>query len=50
MRESVISTDQRCGYTNPSFAAFYTIKSSSNQRQLYITKPRSYINEPIDYI
>ena len=46
MRESVISTD-------PSFANNYTIKSSFNQRQLYITKPGSYINdikEPIDYI
>ena len=46
MRESVISTD-------PSFANNYTIKSSFNQRQLYITKPGSYINdinEPTDYI
>ena len=46
MRESVISTD-------PSFLDNYTIKSSFNQRQLYITKPGSYnkdINEPIDYI
>ena len=46
MRESVISTD-------PSFANNYTIKSSFNQRQLYITQPGSYINdikEPIDYI
>ena len=60
MRKSVISTDPRSGYTNPSFAnqgtCFadnYTIKSSFNQRQLYITKPGSYINdtnEPIDYI
>ena len=53
MRESVISTDPRNGYTNPSFADNYTIKSSFNQRQLYITKPGSYINdinEPIDYI
>ena len=60
MRESVISTDPRNGYTNPSFAnqgtCFadnYTIKSSFNQRQLYITKPGSYINdinEPIDNI
>ena len=60
MRESVISTEPRNGYTNPSFAnqctCFadnYTIKSSFNQRQLYITKPSSYINdinEPIDYI
>ena len=46
MRESVIST-------NPSPADNYTIKSSFNQRQLYITKPGSYINdinEPTDYI
>ena len=46
MRESFISTD-------PSFANNYTIKSSFNQKQLYITKPGSYIidiNEPIDYI
>ena len=46
MRESVISTD-------PSFADNYTIKSNFNQRQLYITKPGSFINdinEPIDYI
>ena len=53
MRESVISTDPRSGYNNPSFANNYTIKSSFNQRQLYITKPGSYINdinEPIDYI
>ena len=53
MRESVISTDPQKGYTNPSFADNYTVKSSFNQRQLYITKPRSYtndINEPIDYI
>ena len=53
MRESVISTDSRSGYINPSFADNYTIKSSFNQRQLYITKPGSYINdiiEPIDYI
>ena len=45
IRESVISTD-------PSFDNNYTIKSSFNQRQLYITKPGSYINdinEPIDY-
>ena len=60
MRESVISTDPRSGYTNPSFAIQgicfadnYIIKSSLSQRQLYITKPDSYINdinEPIDYI
>ena len=60
MRESVISTDPRTCYTNPSFAnqgtCFadnYTIKSSFNQRQLYNTKPGSYINdinESIDYI
>ena len=46
MRESVISNDI-------SFADNYTIKSSFNQRQLYIIKPDSYItdiNEPIDYI
>ena len=46
MRESVISNDL-------SFADNYTIKSSFNQRQRYITKPGSYINhinEPIDYI
>ena len=46
MRESVISTI-------PSPADNYTIKSSFNQRQLYITKPGSYINdinEPMDYI
>ena len=46
MRESFIST-------NPSPADNYTIKSSFNQRQQYITKPGSYINdinEPIDYI
>ena len=43
MRESVISTD-------PSIANNYTSKSSFNQRQLYITKSGSYINEPIDYI
>ena len=46
MRESVIST-------NPRIADNYTIKSSFNQRQLYITKPVSYINdinEPIEYI
>ena len=53
MRESVISTDLRNSYTNPSFADNYTNKSSFNQRQPYITKPGSYINdinEPIDYI
>ena len=53
MRESVISSDPRSGYTNPSFANNYTIKSTFNQKQLYITKPDSYINdinEPIDYI
>ena len=52
MRESVISTDLRSSCTDPSFADNYTIKSSFNQRQLYITKPGSYINdinEPIDY-
>ena len=53
MRESVISTDPRSGYTNPSFADNYTIKSSFNQRQLYKTKLGSYTNdnnEPINYI
>ena len=53
MRESDISTDPQNGYTNPSFADNYTIKSSFNQKQPYITKPVSYINdidEPIDYI
>ena len=53
MRESVISTDLRSSCTDPSFADTYTIKSSFIQRQLYDTKPVSYINdinEPIDYI
>ena len=46
MRERFISNDL-------SFANNYTIESSVNQRQLYINKPGSYINdinEPIDYI
>ena len=46
MRESIIST-------NPSPTDIYTIKSSFNQRQLYITKPASYINDingHMDYI
>ena len=52
MRESVISTDPSFANQGTCFADNYTIKSSFNQRQLYITKPGSYINdinEPIDY-
>ena len=51
--ESVISTDPSFANQGNCFADNYTIKSSFNQRQLYITKPGSYINdinEPIDYI
>ena len=53
MRESVISTDPSFANQGTCFADNYTIKSSFNQRQLYITEPGSYINdinEPIDYI
>ena len=53
MRGSVISTDPRFANQGTCFADNYTIKSSFNQRQLYISKPGSYINDikgPIDYI
>ena len=53
MRESVISTDPSFANQGTCFADNYTIKSNFNQRQLYITKPGSYINdinEPKDYL
>ena len=53
MTESVISTDPSFANQGTGFADNYTIKSSFNQKQLYINKPGSYINdinEPIDYI
>ena len=48
-RENVVLNDLRC-----SFADNYNIKSSFNQKQLYITKSNGSfikdINEPVDYI
>ena len=45
MRESVISTDSSFANQGTCFADNYTIKSSSNQKQLYFTKPGSHFND-----
>ena len=55
-RENVVLNDPRSNFANQGtcFADNYNIKSSFNQRQLYITKSNSSfikdINEPADYI
>ena len=53
MRESVISNDLSFANQGTCLTDNYTIKSSFNQRQLYITQSGIYINdisEPIEYI
>ena len=55
-RENVVLNDLRSSFANQGtcFADNYNIKSSFNQRQLYITKSNGNfikdINEPVDYI